>query len=411
MRNLKQSIFTLYFLILIFSDEIFSAFFIMYESTSEKGMMQSFVVVTSLISYYILIKDIVTRRMNKQGWCVMFFIGILIFLYYTTQIFHTGIPQNYYTYFFYLCSKSLSAAIAGTHFALTLDSYNNIDHFLPLFIVPLALIIGTFGWEYALKNEIIEGVSKGLTYQSFSYWMAFFYTYCGYYLFFSPIRNSRIHYICRIAIFPTMLYSALMCVVGGGRGAFVYIISITLFLLYLLYKEKKKYIFNISFIIVLFAFLFIFFANNLDIWNSKGFLRTILNITNDESRIMLQEKALNVFYDFPLWGQGVGSIWWTVGIYSHNLFTDLLAETGIIGTVIIVLILYFSIKRLIQYSNINSSIYFLLFVFAGGFIQLMFSGYWIASDKIFLVCSFIFVYSSSNKKTYENYNASIRNPS
>lgn len=415
MKSISQYLFTFFLLLVIFSDEIFSAFCISSGHSSEKGMMQSFVFVISLFAYFIFIYDIISKKVNKHGWTVILIICVIIMLYLFTQIIHLGIPSNYYTYFYLLCSKSMSAAIVGIHLANNIDKGHYIDKILPFFITPLTIIIGALGWQYALRNEVISDANMGITYQSYSYWMAYFYTYYVYYIFFSSARKTKYHNFLKLFMYPLMIYSAMMCLVGGGRGAFVYIIFITIFLLYFLYKENKHNTIRISFIIILLISSFIYFSDNMNIWGTKGFERIVINFANDDARLMLQEKALHAFYDSPFIGQGVGSIWWTVGIYSHNLFTDLLAETGIIGTILTVLLLLGTLARLIQYSKINNTIYFLLFVFAGNFIQRMFSGYWLASDKIFLVCSFIYVYSYYNqmiKKNHnENHNARIRHTS
>ena len=51
----------------------------------------------------------------------------------------------------------------------------------------------------------------------------------------------------------------------------------------------------------------------------------------DALRRVYQEKAMELFFDNPLFGQGMGAVGAYAGMYSHSLYYELLACTGILG--------------------------------------------------------------------------------
>ena len=141
-------------------------------------------------------------------------------------------------------------------------------------------------------------------------------------------------------------------------------------------------------------------ANRLNVFNTVGAERVIDTLTTDEYRVKYWRDALNVFGESPLWGHGVGSIWWTVGFYSHNIVTDLLAETGIIGAGIVLFIIVSCFVSGIKRSRHYSLDLFMLIMFAGVMTEVSFSGYWISSPKIFLMFGYVFGMSKAERLGY-----------
>lgn len=71
----------------------------------------------------------------------------------------------------------------------------------------------------------------------------------------------------------------------------------------------------------------------------------------DRLRKVYQAKALTLFFRSPLLGTGLGYVSVYAGMYSHSMYYELLACTGIIGTSIIVGLLVTNMYRLFSYSN------------------------------------------------------------
>lgn len=71
----------------------------------------------------------------------------------------------------------------------------------------------------------------------------------------------------------------------------------------------------------------------------------------DRLRKVYQAKAFSLFLQSPLLGTGLGYVAVYAGMYSHSMYYELLACTGIIGTTIIVGVLVIDMYRLFLYSN------------------------------------------------------------
>ena len=144
--------------------------------------------------------------------------------------------------------------------------------------------------------------------------------------------------------------------------------------------------------------LIVYLIGRFNVMESAGMMRVMDKLTEDDNRMWLYKKAYDAFLESPVWGNGVGSIWWTVGFYSHNMFMDILAETGVVGGLFFVYIIMKTIWRL-MISSKPHPIYILIFiVFSGALVHNMFSGYWVSAIKLFFVCSF--VYSLPKRKRF-----------
>ena len=120
----------------------------------------------------------------------------------------------------------------------------------------------------------------------------------------------------------------------------------------------------------------VWFINYFNVMESVGMLRVMGKLTEDDNRMRLYESAYNAFMDSPLYGNGLGSVWWTIGFYSHNMLLDLLSEGGIIWTLIIFSLLIRTIIKLYRYGRIDRVFLFFLIVMIGSLVRITFSSYW-----------------------------------
>lgn len=70
----------------------------------------------------------------------------------------------------------------------------------------------------------------------------------------------------------------------------------------------------------------------------------------DKLRVVYQKKAMELFLRSPLFGMGLGCMAEYAGMYSHSLYYELLACTGVIGTGIVVATLLSSVRRFYKYA-------------------------------------------------------------
>ena len=119
-----------------------------------------------------------------------------------------------------------------------------------------------------------------------------------------------------------------------------------------------------------------------------GFFSSKDAIENDVrwERITL---AWNSFLSSPLLGHGLGSIFFEMGQYSHNVFTDMLCEGGLLVFILFLhnIIKFISIYRWKVKNNSRLNIIFTLFL--SGFVLLFFSGYYLVEMSIWLPLAYV----------------------
>ena len=397
-QNSNNILFYILFFLFVFFDEFFFFILIMTGTSAENGMKTLEVVPIAGATYLMMAYDFFKGRVKGRVSNVLLFLIAIVLLYLLTQLFHDGLNPKYRSSLLAVLAESIPAAYVGTRLARSSSiSMLKIDRLLPLFVIPISITLGIVGVGYAREAMLITEDESGLGYQSMSYFMSYCYAYCAYYVFFSPLKNTRIHRFFRIIMLPDMLFCALMCLVSGGRGAFVFIILISIYILYTLRKSMKGHVGYYILIIIGVSVAFLLAASYFNIWNSAGMNRVVEHLSDDTERERLYRLALQAFEESPIVGQGMGSIWYTVGYYSHNIVMDLLAETGIVGTTIFLSILlktFLGLYRLMRYQKIAV---LLSIIFLGALLKNAFSGYYLGAFKLFMMCSYIYVMNNFKK--------------
>lgn len=388
------------FFLFVFFDEFFFFILILTGTSAEQGMKTLEVVPIAGITYAMLAYDILKGRVKGRVLNVLLFLVAIVLLYLLTQLFHDGANPKYRSTLLLILAESIPAAYVGTRLAGSSSiTILKIDRLLPFFVIPISITLGTVGVEYAREAMLIREDESGLDYQSISYFMSYSYAYCAYYVFFSPLKNTKNHRFFSVFMSLDMLFCALMCLVSGGRGAFVFIIVISIYILYTLRKSMKGNLGYYFLIITGVSIAFLSAAFFFDIWNSAGMNRVVGHLTEDVERERLYRLAFQAFEESPIVGQGMGSIWYTVSYYSHNIALDLLAETGIIGTVFFLSILIKTFLGLYHQMRHQKIAIFLLMIFMGALLKNAFSGYYLNGIKLFMMCSFVYVMNNSPKNT------------
>lgn len=393
MKNYSYNIlFYILFFLFVFFDELFFFILILTGTSAEDGMKTLEVVPIAGITYAMLVYDILKERVKGKKLTVLFFLITIVLVYLLTPLFHDGANSRYRSSLLLILAECVPAAYVGARLAHSSpNAMLKIDRLLPFFVIPISISLGMVGVGYVGESMLMGEDESGLGYQSMSYFMSYSYAYCAYYVFFSPLKNTKIHRFFRVIMLPDMFFCALMCLASGGRGAFVFIILISIYILYTLRKSMKGHIGYYNLIIIGVSVAFLMAASYFDIWNSAGMNRIVGSLTDDAERERLYHMAFQAFEESPFVGQGLGSIWYTVGYYSHNIVMDLLAETGIVGAFFFVFVLlrtFFTLYKNIHYNNI-----FILFtiIFLGALIKNSFSGYYLGAYKLFMFCSFAYV--------------------
>ena len=394
MKSSGYILFSLFALFVIFSDELFYSFISAGDISLHSGMKAQEAIVIAIVSYFLLIYDFITSKFTRNNWLQFLALIIILGLYYLTSIFYTSPSSDYWSQLLAYGALSIPSCYIGMR--LSREYYDDsIIKLLPYFIIVVSVIIGRAILTKSIGGELLgrDGENIGFNYQNASYYMAFCYSYCLSYVLFWGRSHSqsffnRFIYFVMLAL---MFFCAICCISGGGRGAFVYMIAISVYLAFrALHRVKFVNRLWTGLLIILSAIILFILANNLGVFGSEGFLRVTESLTYDPIRNELRHRAISAFQESPIIGNGLGSIWWKLGFYSHNIVTDLLVESGIIGTLVICSILIKCLIKILRDSKQNNLSFFLFVLFLGALTEVSFSGYWLSTSKLFLVYGYVY---------------------
>src|SRR5699024_7160960 len=198
---------------------------------------------------------------------------------------------------------------------------------------------------------------------------------------------------------------------SGSRGSLVSVVlMLTLsFLIYMIWK--KKFILGVVLITVIGTIVPVLFTNA----NFSFAIERILagfSSSGDEStsqRLVLYDTALNNFYENPIFGKGIGSFSNEIGryYYPHNIFLEVLNDFGVIGFVVLLFFLVMLLRKsiwIIKQKSYQGHI--LVFLFQNVFIQLIFSGSYLANEQFWLLGTILFCF---NRKKYKEAELELSN--
>ena len=233
--------------------------------------------------------------------------------------------------------------------------------------------------------------SSGLIYQNVSYYSAHAFGLTLFHIT-ETKKVKPLSWLYRIICFIYLIVQVSTCFLSGGRGGLVLLV-ILLISSILLYLGKKAYkiVVPAGIFIIIVRFTVPWLINTLNI-NIKGLTR-ILSFLNgnliDDGRSSLYHKSFVLFQENPIIGNGIGSIFHYLDNYSHNMFLDILVETGIVGLIVFVVLLIAFIKKDVLLYRQGSLFRFLTIIFICGITLNMFSGYIWVNPHVWLPISVV----------------------
>lgn len=240
---------------------------------------------------------------------------------------------------------------------------------------------------------------NGLGYQRVSYMAAYSAALMEYYLLtrhtevnFFFFKNKLGVVVSGIVVFLDMLVTLF----SGGRGGFVafvafFIISVFLALRFGHYHIKSFFrVFLVGLIAVIGAYVANWYVLKSSL-STSGYGRIIALITGagDNRRYDKIKTAIDLFSQKPILGHGFGSVYWELGQYTHNFFTDTLVEGGLVLTFIAVSILLYCFVSSIRLIRLDNTDLIWFYFFLCGFTLSMFSGYYLTQIPLWWGLSFV----------------------
>lgn len=340
---------------------------------------------------------------SKRELSMLFAFALLLVAFiFVPRTFYRNPGTNYQPLLLTALSSVLSAFLMG----IVIKRGNQINAMAKA--VPIFIILNTISSTlvaFTASGTTSGGYlrdSSGFNYQDLSYFIAYTYALNVFY-----IKNQ--HKIEGKSVFKRpgwntffqclMPLHLLTILLVGGRGAFVLICLLSVYYFVMDSSDFVKNFKNFVIMVIVAVIVFVIVSSiNLEY---SGFDR-ILNLLDgagDIGRAELREKAFDAFLKSSVFGNGTGSVCPLFGIYTHNLFTDIMVEYGAIGLGVLVVLLVRlakGLKNLVQENPCNH----LIVVIAGCcFTMCMFSSYYLSNTLLWFVVGYTF--SSVSQKPQE----------
>ena len=321
----------------------------------------------------------------------------IVLLYFSTRCFYIEVNNRYSSYFLSMGVRFIPAILTGIYMLSRDDIMKKIERALLPFILLYTLTLASVAFTAKAGVNMSDTFNTAfLNYQSISYYSIFAF---GFNMYLLMRCGDSYTLFGRYALITLAILQVIITIMSGGRGAFV------LGCVFTFYYALKHISFGklISYVSIGLGVLLIIdsFLSDNEVFN-MGFNRIFNFFSNAEAigtdnRWIRWNLAWDAFVESPVFGHGLGSVFYEVGFYSHNIFTDMLCEGG----VILVLIFVFLLARFIQASRMLIAEDYrneiIVIVFFCSFVMNTFSGYYLSETGIWMSLTYV-LYQNSLKK-------------
>lgn len=323
-------------------------------------------------------------------------------LYFSTRCFYYEVNHRYTSYLLSTGVRFIPAVLTGIYMLSHNEMMEKIERALLPFILLYTITLASVAFTANVGLNMAQTFNtEFLNYQNISYYSIFAFGFTMYLIV--RCGNTYTRY-GKYALITLAILQVIITIMAGGRGAFV------LGCVFVCYFGLKHITFGklLSYAFIAAAVLV---AINAVLSNNEvfkmGFDRIFNFFSNVEAietdnRWIRWNLAWNAFTESPVFGHGLGSVFYEVGFYSHNIFTDLLCEGGIVLLLIFIYLLmkFIRASRLLITADYRNEI--IVIVFLCSFVMSSFSGYYLSDTGIWLSLTYVFCKSLSIKSnTYD----------
>lgn len=326
--------------------------------------------------------------------------AIIILLYFSTRCFYDEVNNRYTSYFLSMGVRFIPAVLTGMYMLSHDDIMKKVEYALLPFILLYTITLASVAFTANIGVNIAQTINTDfLNYQSISYYSIFAFGFNMYLIV--QCSNSYTRYR-RYILIALAILQVIITIMAGGRGAFV------LGCVFTLYFALKHITFSklISYILIGLAVLLTINAILSDNEIFKMGFERIFNFFGNTEAIGTDNRwirwnlAWNAFTKSPVFGHGLGSVFYEVGFYSHNIFTDMLCEGGVVLFLIFIFVLmkFIRASQILITEDYRNEI--IVIVFLCSFVMNSFSGYYLSDTGIWLSLTYVLCKNSLNNRLY-----------
>ena len=326
--------------------------------------------------------------------------AIIILLYFSTRCFYDEVNNRYTSYFLSMGVRFIPAVLTGMYMLSHDDIMKKVEYALLPFILLYTITLASVAFTANIGVNIAQTFNTDfLNYQSISYYSIFAFGFNMYLIV--QCSNSYTRYR-RYILIALAILQVIITIMAGGRGAFV------LGCVFTLYFALKHITFSklISYILIGLAVLLTINAILSDNEIFKMGFERIFNFFGNTEAIGTDNRwirwnlAWNAFTKSPVFGHGLGSVFYEVGFYSHNIFTDMLCEGGVVLFLIFIFVLmkFIRASQILITEDYRNEI--IVIVFLCSFVMNSFSAYYLSDTGIWLSLTYVLCKNSLNNRLY-----------
>lgn len=322
----------------------------------------------------------------------------IILLYFSTRCFYNEVNNRYSSYFLSMGVRLIPAILTGMYMLAHDNIIEKIERALLPFILLYTITLASVAFTaHVGVNRAQTFNTDFLDYQSISYYSIFAFGFTMYLIVRCGDSYTRYG---RYALIALAILQVIVTIMAGGRGAFVLGCVFTFYfaLKHITFSKLIGYtLIGLGVLLIMNAIL----SNN-EVFK-MGFDR-IFNFFNNAEAIGIDNRwirwnlAWNAFTESPVFGHGLGSVFYEVGFYSHNIFTDMLCEGGVVLVSIFTLLLlkFVQASRMLMAEDYRNEI--IVVVFLCSFVMSSFSGYYLSDTGIWLSLTYVLCKSLLNNQ-------------
>lgn len=365
---MRDKLFQIFFCIYIFWGPLACVVLGQQGLSMNGNIMRILLIIIFVLSFFFYLRN-GRLHSDKKIWIILVIFGAC---FYSTRFFY-GDNADYQGQFLRWGADCISACLIGITLMKQSD-FSYIHKILPI----VCIILTPFFVQGTLTNAVDQPtmhLDSGMSYQSVAYYLAVLFCMSSYYALAFKDSTKKIIWFLLILCLPIQ---AVTCCMSGGRGGLVlfcvYLVVMAYVMLKFIKVSKVKILLGSIIGVVLFSYV----ANRFNLWDSAGFQRSS-GLLNDNDRFELWKPIWRYIENNSYLGYGLGGDYFTFGFYTHNIFIDFLLETGIIGTIILI-VFFFKVYKNIFIHCWSDDIFILLMIISiYGLVMNLFSGYWITT--------------------------------
>jgi len=359
-----------------------------------------FSLLITLIVIIINIKSIFKKYPIVLKMLLLFWILLTIRIAYDllirTDLYIISYRDNIWAYIF-LISIPAIVSLISSYDKIDLSKALHYIYFLYLAILGLSFFTNEQLW---ITSDIIEGRQSGnlaINFIQFGHVAVSFFLLSIFFLL-----KKEISFVKKMIICIFLSASIVVMLRTGSRGPLASLFIACLF--WTIALNRKRVILGFLAVFTIGVLVFIFFDS---ILHSIGTIspvmeRRLILLVNEGDlggRENLYSEAINLFLDNPIYGAQFALFKDGIYAYSHNIVLDAFMGLGIVGGVILLYILLYSLKQSYQLISVNIYYYWVGLLLLQNIVASMFSGNFYQNPLLSVLLTFVIL--KTNDSTYK----------